>query len=58
MDGKEILLRSGESTFVPAGAIHRIENPGKIPLEIIEIQIGEYIEEDDIERFEDDFGRC
>jgi mannose-1-phosphate guanylyltransferase/mannose-6-phosphate isomerase len=58
VDGKEILLRSGESTFVPAGALHRIENPGKIPLEIIEIQIGEYIEEDDIERIEDDFGRC
>jgi len=38
--------------------LHRIENPGKIPLEIIEIQIGEYIEEDDIERIEDDFGRC
>ncbi|AAB90149.1 mannose-1-phosphate guanylyltransferase/mannose-6-phosphate isomerase [Archaeoglobus fulgidus] len=57
VDGNEILLRSGESTFVPAGAIHRIENPGKIPLEIIEIQIGEYLEEDDIERFEDDFGR-
>ena len=57
VDGREVLLRSGESTFVPAGAIHRIENPGKVPLEVIEIQIGEYLEEDDIERFEDDFGR-
>uniref|UniRef100_A0A7C3RC70 mannose-1-phosphate guanylyltransferase n=1 Tax=Archaeoglobus fulgidus TaxID=2234 RepID=A0A7C3RC70_ARCFL len=57
VDGREILLRSGESTFVPAGAIHRIENPGKVPLEVIEIQIGEYLEEDDIERFEDDYGR-
>lgn len=57
VDGKETLLRKGESTFVPAGALHRIENPGKIPLEIIEVQIGEYIEEDDIERIEDDFGR-
>lgn len=57
VDGKEILLRQGESTFVPAGSLHRIENPGKIPLEIIEVQIGEYLEEDDIERFEDDFGR-
>ena len=57
VDGEEVLLRSGESTFVPAGAIHRIENPGKVPLEVIEIQIGEYLEEDDIERFEDDFGR-
>ncbi|MEM0350929.1 MAG: mannose-1-phosphate guanylyltransferase/mannose-6-phosphate isomerase [Archaeoglobaceae archaeon] len=57
VDGREILLRSGESTFVPAGALHRIENPGKIPLEIIEVQIGEYLEEDDIERIEDDYGR-
>lgn len=57
LDGKEIILRKGESTFVPAGILHRIENPGKIPLEIIEVQIGEYLEEDDIERVEDDFGR-
>lgn len=57
VDGREILLRQGESTFVPAGSLHRIENPGKIPLEIIEVQIGEYLEEDDIERVEDDFGR-
>jgi len=57
VDGKEILLRKGESTFVPAGSLHRIENPGKIPLEIIEVQIGEYLEEDDVERIEDDFGR-
>lgn len=54
---KEILLRPGESTFIPAGVFHRVENPGLIPLEIIEVQIGEYLEEDDIERFEDDFGR-
>ncbi|MCS7121539.1 MAG: mannose-1-phosphate guanylyltransferase/mannose-6-phosphate isomerase [Archaeoglobaceae archaeon] len=58
VDGREVLLRKGESTFVPAGSLHRIENPGKIPLEIIEVQIGEYLEEDDIERFEDDYGRC
>lgn len=57
VDGKEILLRPGESTFVPAGSLHRIENPGKVPLEIIEVQIGEYLEEDDIERIEDDYGR-
>ncbi|MCS7118894.1 MAG: mannose-1-phosphate guanylyltransferase/mannose-6-phosphate isomerase [Archaeoglobaceae archaeon] len=58
VDGKEVLLRTGESTFVPAGSLHRIENPGKISLEMIEVQIGEYLEEDDIERFEDDYGRC
>ncbi|ASJ11965.1 mannose-1-phosphate guanylyltransferase/mannose-6-phosphate isomerase [Thermococcus thioreducens] len=54
---KEILLRPGESTFIPAGVIHRLENPGKVVLEVIETQIGEYLDEDDIVRFEDDFGR-
>ena len=54
---KEILLRPGESTFIPAGVIHRLENPGKVVLEVIETQIGEYLGEDDIVRFEDDFGR-
>lgn len=56
-DGKEILLRPGESTFIPAGVLHRLENPGKVDLEVIETQIGEYLEEDDIERIEDDYGR-
>jgi mannose-1-phosphate guanylyltransferase/mannose-6-phosphate isomerase len=54
---KEILLRPGESTFIPAGVKHRLENPGLIPLEVIEVQIGQYLGEDDIERFQDDFGR-
>jgi len=54
---KEFLLRSGESTFVPSGVKHRLENPGLLPLEVIEVQIGEYLGEDDIVRFEDDFGR-
>ncbi len=54
---KQIFLRPGESTFVPAGMIHRLSNPGKIPLEVIEVQIGEYLNEDDIERIEDDFER-
>lgn len=54
---KELLLRPGESTFIPAGVVHRLENPGKVVLEIIETQIGEYLGEDDIERFQDDFGR-
>ncbi|MBO8183231.1 MAG: mannose-1-phosphate guanylyltransferase/mannose-6-phosphate isomerase [Archaeoglobus sp.] len=57
VDGEEKLLRNGESTFIPAGAIHRLENPGRIPLEVIEVQIGEYLDENDIERFEDDFER-
>ncbi len=50
-------LRNGESTFVPAGVRHRLKNPGLLPLELIEVQLGEYIGEDDIVRFEDDFGR-
>jgi mannose-1-phosphate guanylyltransferase/mannose-6-phosphate isomerase len=50
-------LRNGESTFVPAGIRHRLKNPGLLPLELIEVQLGEYIGEDDIVRFDDDFGR-
>jgi len=57
VDGKEMFLRNGESTFIPSGFAHRLENPGKVLLEIMEVQIGEYLGEDDIERFEDDFGR-
>lgn len=52
-----IYLRENESTFIPKTVKHRLENPGKIPLEIIEIQIGEYISEDDIVRFSDIYGR-
>jgi mannose-1-phosphate guanylyltransferase/mannose-6-phosphate isomerase len=57
VDGKEFYLRQGESTFIKAGIKHRLSNPGTIPLEIIEVQLGDYVGEDDIERFEDDFGR-
>ena len=55
---KTYLLRNGESTFVPAGTVHRLANPGLLPLELIEVQIGEYTGEDDIVRFEDDFERA
>ncbi len=55
-DGTTLVHRQ-ESTFVPAGTMHRIENPGLIPLVIIEIQNGQYLEEDDIVRVEDDYGR-
>ena len=51
-------LRNGESTFVPAGVHHRLRNPGLLPVELIEVQQGEYIGEDDIVRLEDDFGRA
>jgi len=51
------LLNQGESTFVRSGTRHRLKNPGVIPLEVIEVQLGEYLKEDDIVRFEDDYGR-
>ena len=51
------LLEENQSTFIPIGATHRIENPGKIPLHIIEVQSGSYLGEDDIVRFADDYGR-
>ena len=57
VDEKTFLLQTNESTYIPMGAKHRLENPGKIPLVIIEAQVGQYLEEDDIVRYEDDFKR-
>lgn len=57
VEGIESFVRSGESTFVQCGYQHRLENPGKVLLEVIEVQLGEYLLEDDIVRIEDDFGR-
>jgi mannose-6-phosphate isomerase len=54
-DGKEEILDSNQSTYAPAHTKHRLENPGVIPLVIIEVQNGEYLGEDDIVRFEDDY---
>lgn len=54
---KEILLHEDQSTYIPAGNVHRLENPGVIPLELIEVQIGSYLGEDDIVRYEDIYGR-
>ncbi len=51
------LLTENQSTFIPTGTRHRLENPGKVPLEIIEVQSGAYLGEDDIVRFEDAYGR-
>ena len=51
------LLGENESTYIPIGVVHALENPGKVPLEIIEIQSGSYLGEDDIVRFEDRYGR-
>ncbi len=54
---RSILLHEDQSTYIPAGTVHRLENPGVIPLELIEVQIGSYLGEDDIVRFDDDYGR-
>ncbi len=55
---KTFLLGENESTFIPLGHVHRLANPGKLPLEIIEVQSGSYLGEDDIVRFEDTYGRA
>jgi mannose-1-phosphate guanylyltransferase/mannose-6-phosphate isomerase len=52
-----VYLEENQSTYVPKTTRHRLENPGKVPLHIIEVQIGPYLEEDDIVRYDDDFGR-
>ncbi len=54
---KVLILTENESTYIPLGAVHRLSNPGSIPLEIIEVQSGSYLGEDDIVRFEDTYGR-
>lgn len=54
---KTLLLKEDESTYIPLGVVHRLENPGRIPLAIIEIQTGSYLREDDIVRFADTYGR-
>ena len=54
---KATLLRENESTYIPMGETHRLENPGKVPLHLIEVQSGSYLGEDDIVRFEDGYGR-
>ncbi|KOO11767.1 mannose-1-phosphate guanyltransferase, partial [Vibrio xuii] len=51
------LVTEDQSIYIPLGTVHALENPGKIPLEIIEIQTGSYLGEDDIVRFEDRYGR-
>jgi mannose-1-phosphate guanylyltransferase/mannose-6-phosphate isomerase len=54
---KKLLLSENQSTYIPLGEVHRLANPGKVPLEIIEVQSGSYLGEDDIVRFEDTYGR-
>ena len=52
------ILQENESTYIPAGTKHRLSNPGKVPLELVEVQCGPYLGEDDIERFDDQYGRA
>jgi mannose-1-phosphate guanylyltransferase/mannose-6-phosphate isomerase len=54
---KQIMLTENQSTYIPLGTLHQLENPGVIPLELIEVQSGTYLGEDDIVRFEDIYGR-
>ena len=58
LNGQEHLLTENQSIYLPVGAVHALENPGKIPLELIEVQVGSYLGEDDIVRFEDRYGRA
>ena len=57
IDGKVTMLTENESIYLPLGSVHRLANPGKILLELIEVQTGSYLGEDDIIRIEDEFGR-
>lgn len=57
LEGRTFIVHENESTYLPIGTVHRLKNPGKIPLELIEVQTGSYLGEDDITRFEDIYQR-
>jgi mannose-1-phosphate guanylyltransferase/mannose-6-phosphate isomerase len=57
-DDKVFLLGENQSTYIPLGSVHRLRNPGKVPVELIEVQSGSYLGEDDIVRLDDVYGRC
>jgi mannose-1-phosphate guanylyltransferase/mannose-6-phosphate isomerase len=57
-DENVFLLAENQSTYIPLGSVHRLRNPGKVPLELIEVQSGSYLGEDDIVRFDDVYGRA
>ena len=56
-DNEILTVTKNESTYIPIGVKHRLQNKGKMPLQMIEVQVGDYLEEDDIERFDDVYGR-
>ena len=53
----ERLITENESVYIPIGSVHRLENPGKLPVSLIEVQTGSYLGEDDIERYDDRYAR-
>ena len=57
VEGEKSIINENQSTYSPLGSKHRLSNPGKIPLKIVEVQSGAYLGEDDIERYEDNYGR-
>ena len=57
LDGKIMTLHENESVYIPMGGIHRLANPGAESLEVVEVQTGDYLEEDDITRYEDIYAR-
>ena len=57
IDNNIYYLSENESSYIPVGSVHRLSNPGEIPLKLVEVQSGDYLGEDDIIRFKDDYGR-
>jgi mannose-1-phosphate guanylyltransferase/mannose-6-phosphate isomerase len=55
---RTFLLHENESTYISVGTVHRLANPGKVPLHLVEVQCGTYLGEDDIVRFDDVYGRA
>jgi len=58
LEDRTFIVHENESTYLPIGTVHRLKNPGKIPLELIEVQTGSYLGDDDITRFEDIYQRA
>jgi mannose-6-phosphate isomerase-like protein (cupin superfamily) len=56
-DAEMIMLGENENLYLPLGCVHRLENPGQVPLVLIEVQVGSYLSEEDIVRLEDSYGR-
>ena len=57
IDNNIYYLSENESSYIPVGSVHRLSNPGEIPLKLVEVQSGDYLGEEDIIRFKDDYGR-